>query len=207
MSDFTLPPHSTAAVGMTGSGKTTFGIRYLLNVNPVCRFIFDDTGQMAARLRVPHAATANELEAALATRWVIYNPHRMFPGDVRRAFLYFSDWAFKASCRCRGHKIFFADEIWRFQDRDQIPKELAMIAQMGRVEGIELFTLTQRPQKVNDSILGSATELVCFRLTESVQLRKVADLGADGGAVSRLPLGQFISYNLIAGSSVTGQVF
>lgn len=207
MSDYTLPPRSTAGVGMTGSGKTGFGIRYLLNSNPVCRFIFDDTGQMAARLRRPHASTANELEAALQTRWVIFNPHRMFPGDVKRAFLYFCDWAFKVSCRGRGHKIFFADEVWRFQDRDSIPIQLATLAQMGRVEGVELFTLTQRPQKVNDSILGSATELVCFRLTESVQLRKVADLGADAVAVSRLPLGSFISYNLVKGGCVTGRVF
>jgi hypothetical protein len=207
MSDYTLPPRSTVIVGMTGSGKTTFGIRYLLNANPVCRFIFDDTGQMAARLRRPHASTANELEAALATRWVIYNPHRMFPGDTKRAFLFFCDWAFKVSMRGRGHKIFFADEIWRWQDRDAIPMELAKISQMGRVENLELVTLTQRPQKVNDSITGSATELVCFKLTESVQLRKISELGADAAAVSQLPLGKYFSHDCVHGGFVTGRVF
>jgi len=207
MSDYTLPPRSTLIVGMTGSGKTTFGIRYFLNANPVCRFIFDDTGQMAARLRRTHASTANELEAALQTRWVVFNPHRMFPGDTKSAFLFFCDWAFKTSCRGRGHKIFFADEIWQWQDRDSVPNEFAKISQMGRAENLELVTLTQRPQKVNDSITGSATELVCFKLTESVQLRKISQLGADSTAVSQLPLHHFISYNCVTGGCVTGRVF
>lgn len=193
---------------MTGSGKTGFGIKYLLNADGIaCRFIFDDLGQMSARLKIPHAATANELENAIASRWVIYNPHRMFPGDVKRAFRFFCDWTFKVSRRGRGRKIIFADEIWRFQDREEIPPELATVSQMGRVENLELVTATQRPQKLNDSILGSATELVCFRLTESVHLRKIESMGADASAVSRLPLGQYISYDLIKGGQFSGRIF
>jgi hypothetical protein len=208
VSDFTLPPRSTLIVGMTGSGKTTFGIRYLLNAPGIaCRFIFDDTGQMAARLKISHAGIASELEAAIQTRWVVFNPHRMFPGDAKRAFGFFCDWAFQVSRRGRGRKIFFADEIWRWQDRDNIPRDLAVLSQMGRAENIELVTATQQPSLVNASITGSATELVCFRLQESVELLKVKRLGANETEVSLLPRGQFISYNRLTGDSVRGGVF
>jgi hypothetical protein len=33
--------------------------------------------------------TANELESARASRWVVFNPARMFPGDTRAAFRFF----------------------------------------------------------------------------------------------------------------------
>jgi hypothetical protein len=141
---------------MTGSGKTTFAIRYLLNVPAACRFVFDDMGQVAARLKRPQAGTAAELESALGSKWVIFNPHRMFPGDVTAAFAFFCQWAFDASRRGPGKKVFVADEVWRFCSPQAIPRELAVIAQMGRAENLELVTATQLPHKVNASITGQS---------------------------------------------------
>ena len=37
MGDFRLEPALTAIVGMTGSGKSTFAYRYLLNAPAACR--------------------------------------------------------------------------------------------------------------------------------------------------------------------------
>ena len=111
MSDYTLPPCSTLLCGMTGSGKTTFALRYLQNVAAACRFIFDDLGQCAARLKLPHASTAAELEAALGKRWVIFNPHRMFPGDTAGASRFFCQWAYDCSRRGPGKKVLMVDEL------------------------------------------------------------------------------------------------
>lgn len=207
MSDYTLPPRLTVVVGMTGSGKTTFAIRYLLNAPYVCRFVFDPTGQMAARFKRSPVSTANEVEAALATGWVIFNPHRMFPGQMEKAFRWFAKWAYDASCRGRGRKVFCADEIWQYQDRDKIPHELAMISQTGRVENLELLAITQLPSKISASITGQSTELVCFRLDESVELRKVQGLGADPVAVQNLPLGSFIAYNRLTRARFAARIF
>src|SRR5215831_3562924 len=117
---------------MTGSGKTSFAFRYMLNVPAACRFIFDDLGQAAARLHVRHASTAAELEAALSTRWVVFNPHLMFKGDCIAAFRFFCQWAYDCARRGPGKKVFFADEISRWCSPQGIPKELAALAQMGR---------------------------------------------------------------------------
>jgi hypothetical protein len=207
VSDYTLPPCSTLVTGMTGSGKTTFALRYLLNVSAACRFVFDDLGQVAARLKVPHAGTAAELEAALATRWVVFNPHRMFPGDAAAAFAFFCQWAFNCARRGPGKKVFLADEVWRWCSPNSIPKELAALAQMGRAENMELMTATQLPHKIHASITGQSTELVCFRLDERLALDTVQDLGADRASVQALPLGSFISWNRITRGRTEGKVF
>ena len=207
MSDYTLPPCSTLLCGMTGSGKTTFALRFLLNVSAACRFIFDDLGQVASRLKIRHASTGAELEAALATRWVVFNPHRMFPGDAAGAFRFFCQWAFDASRRGPGKKVFLADEIWRWCSPQAIPKELATLAQMGRAENLELVTATQLPHKIHASLTGSSTELVCFRLDERLALSAVRDMGADLDAVQALPLGSFIAWNRLSGGRLSGRLF
>lgn len=195
---------------MHGSGKTTFALRYLKNVNCACRFIFDDMGQAAERLKSRHASTAAELEDALASRWVIFNPHRMFPGEVDKAFLYFCDWAYKASCRGPGKKVFFADEIWRWVSPHVMPKELAMICQVGRAENIELMTATQLPHKLHSSITGQCTELVTFLLDEELAEEKVISLGRSvlsKDKINSLPLGKFLALNRLTRATLSGSVF
>ncbi len=194
---------------MTGSGKSTFGYRHLINTPAACRFIFDDLGRAAVRLRLRPCATASELEASLPTRWSIFNPHRMFPGDTKTAFRYFCEWVYNASRRGPGKKLFLVDEVWQWQDNMSIPKELALVVQTGREENIELVCATQLPHKVNAAITGQSTELVCFRLGEPLALARVRELGGDPDAVESLPMGSFISYNRLAGpeSQLAGKVF
>jgi hypothetical protein len=207
VADYTLPPANTLIVGMTGSGKTTFALRYLLNAPVACRFIFDDLGRAATRLRISPAYTAAELENALATRWVVFNPHRMFPGDTKSAFRFFCQWSYDASRRGPGKKLLHVDEVWQWQDNNQLPRELALVAQTGREEHLELVCATQLPHKVNASITGQSTELVCFRLQEPLALARVGELGGDRGAVSALPMGSFVSYNRLSGGNLAGKVF
>ena len=212
MSDDALALAQTLVIGMSGSGKTTFALRYLRAAPVACRFIFDDLG-VAAR-KIPGATvchTSRELEEALPTRWVIFSPVRMFPGDNDgSAFKFFCEWVLCASKRGPGKKLFLVDEIWRWCRPQYIPPCLASLAQMGRVENIELVTCTQRPSLLNESITGQSTEMVFFRLQAPNDLAKAEALSlgrVKQAQIGTLPPGSFIAVNTQTGTTTPGKVF
>lgn len=216
MSDDSLPLHQTCIVGMSSSGKTTFALRHLRYTPCACRFIYDDLGVAGRKLGVRPVSTATELEAALATRWVVYNPLRMFPDDLDAdgkpgaGFKFFCQWVLEACKRGPGKKLVMVDEIWRWCTGQNIPRHLAMLSQIGRIENVELVTATQRPNLINESITGQTTELVAFRTDAPLALAKIADL-SDGklspDKIRTLPLGKFISLNRLSGVTLAGSVF
>ena len=206
MGDFTLPPANTLIAGMTGSGKSTFAYRYLQHSPAACRFVFDNLGRASQRLGIHPCYTAREVEAALGTRWVIFNPARMFE-DVKMGFRWFCRWTYDASRRGPGKKFLLVDELWQFCTADSIPNELQLVSNAGREENLELVTATQQPERINPSITGASTELVCFRLTHPEGLGAVRKLGANPAAVAALPLGNFLSYDRVKGGVTLGKVF
>lgn len=207
MSDYSLRLRSTGIFGCSGSGKTSLAFRYLQRApDVVARFIFDDRGQAAARLRLPSCSTVAEMERALPSRWICFAPR----GDLREALKTFCAWTYEASQRGAGRKLVFIDEIWRHCSPTSLPPELAAIVQDGRVENLELVSATQRPHKLNESLLGQMTEAICFRLKHRLALKALADLDIEPDVVEqvqRLPLGAFISCNLETGEKFSGKIF
>jgi hypothetical protein len=197
----------TVCAGQSGSGKTTFAFRYLLNVPAACRFIFDDRFQARDRLRITPARTAKQLEDAVPSKWVVFDPHAMFPGNLENAFRFFCQWSFDVSRRGPGKKILLVDEVWRWCSPNNIPQELANVVQTGRTEGLELLCCTQRPQRINGAITNEVTELVCFSIQEPAGLDRITELGADRDAVAALPKGSFISYNCDSGGQLAGKLW
>ncbi len=219
MGNHLLPLYLTLVCGASGFGKTTFVFIYLLNSGAACRFIYDDQGRDGRRLAalgIKVCYTAQELEAALATRWVVFNPSRMFPDDISgiKGFRFFCDFVYNACCRGPGKKYLVINEGWRFQDRDNIPPEFAKIALAGREEDIEIVLCTSVPQELNTALTQQCTELVCFKCGESVEgqrvdpaLAKIQQLGIPADRVRALAKGQFIALNRQSGQFLSGRVF
>ncbi|MEI6786571.1 MAG: hypothetical protein WCH98_21080 [Verrucomicrobiota bacterium] len=128
----------------------------------------------------------------------------MFPGDAAAAFAFFCQWAFDASRRGPGKKVFLANEVWRWCSPGAIPRDLAQLAQ---AENLELMTVTQLPHRVNASITGQATELVCFRTDERLTLDRVEELGTGRTIVQELPLGSFVALNRLTRARLAGKMF
>ncbi len=213
-----LEPNHTLVLGRTGSGKTIFVRRLAFNaVNVACRFVFDWNDRFTfdwqgRKLALPTCPDTASMNRALASRWVIYNPAREFPGCAYdrkigvEALKHFCRYVRHTAKGGPGRKLVFIAELWNFCTEDSIPAELAMLAQDGRSDGVEFVFDTQRPEKLNPSVIGAATEIVCFRLDERQALRSVAAMGHNPDDVRAQPFGSFISRDL-KGGELRGKVF
>ncbi len=216
MPDYSLPPCVTLVFGRQGCGKSSFAFLYLLNRateqpandNPAtCIFIFDWKMEASQRLGLTPCGTLAQCEAAVTTRWVVFNPFVMFGEDLKGAFKWFCQWAFEVSRRGAGKKIFFVDELWRFVDRYNLPAELQRVARMGRAENLELFTATQHPRDYHADLRAEVTEWVCFNMMAPAELDAVRPYFAGVDAAATLPRGEFISFNVESGAELRGKLF
>jgi len=208
MPDYSIPPSITLVFGQSGTGKTTFAFRYLLNAPAACVFIFDDRGQAAQRLRLRPCGTARECELAVPTRTVCFNPHIMFPGSkLPDAFRWFCHWVFQVSKRGPGKKILFVDELWQWTDARTIPEELENVVRTGRTENLELVSATHRPREYHVLIRSQCTEFVAFNLCEPAELDAIRPYWAGVDKAAKLPRGHFLACNRDSGAELGGRVF
>jgi DNA helicase HerA-like ATPase len=195
-------------VGCSGSGKSTFAIRFLLNGKFVVVFIFDPRGEYALRFNRRAARTVAELHASIGTGFVIFDPHFLYPGDTEKALADFCEFAWHASAKMSGQKILFVDEVWKHCSPNQIPKPLAMVLMDGRKNGIGSLLTTHRPNKLNDAIAGEATELISFSLNGHLKLdylrKNFDEFPVD--ELPNLPTLHYVAQNLDSGGIYRGKL-
>lgn len=202
-------PCVTLVAGRSGSGKTTFALRYLLNTPKIaCRFIFDPRGEYAQRLKLPAARTPLEIETSIRRGWLIFDGSALAEGDAPAAFSLFCDLAWHFGAAIPGRKLVLVDEVWRYCNPATIPHELALIVQDGRKSQLESLFLTQRPNRVNESILNEVTECVSFQLQGENGLAKLTDFyGFKGDELLGLAPGAYVAKNTQSGATLRGKVF
>lgn len=205
--------------GRTGYGKTYFVRRLCLNAPEVsCRFVFNWNDRFTfdghgRSLPLPQGFSIPELNAGLSSRWAIYNPARDFPGAAfdRKigllALRHFLRWVRAVSKGGGGRKLVCIAEMWMFCNEDTIPPELALIAQDGRSDRVSFVFDTQRPELLNGSIVGAATEIVSFRLDEKKAQKAIGGMMShDPARIAVLDKGEFVSRHL-DGRSCEGRLF
>ena len=231
MSDYSLPPCLTLVFGRSGSGKTTFVFRYLVNAatvqdensNPAGTiFIFDWKLEASRRLGLPAITSDYGFKAALASRRVIFNPHEMFPGtsrvrnpegdmvlnDQAMALRWFCKRVFECCQRGPGKKIVYIDEPRESGvNKFFVPPEFARIVRAGRAEQLELITSTQYPRDFHSDVRGGVTEWVCFSTTEPPELDAVRPYYSAVDKVSTLNAGQFIAFNRDSRVELSGSLW
>ena len=199
----------TLVSGRSGSGKSTFARRYVRNVRGVAvRLIWDDSGEYSRAFRIPLANSVQDLERDVPTGWVCFDPSTLFPGHPAAGFAFFCDWSMSVAGRGAGRKILLVDEVWRFCSPSWIPPELAACVQTGRKWELESLFATQRPQRINESILGEVTEAVAFHLIGSNAVQKLVDnYEFDAGEIGRLPAGHWVSRSMVTGGVMRGRLW
>lgn len=194
--------------GRSGSGKTTFMLRYLLGLPAhVTRFIWDPEGELAQRLALAPATGPGELGICAVRRWVVYSPDRMFPGDQPRGWEFFCRWAWEAAARLPGRKVFCADELQRWTSTAKVSPGAALVLETGRRYGLDLVAATQQPNIIHNRWRNQMTEVVAFAGHDERALEPLAEWGFDVEAVRHLPDGSFIARNVKTRGQASGKVF
>jgi hypothetical protein len=203
-------PGCTVVAGVSGSGKTTFALRYLVARSDfTCRFLFQEPKRdFTERLKLPDAETQGELDLAVEDGFVIFHPAQMFPGNWPGALDWFSKWSYDVAMTLPGRKVLMVDEMWRYCSPYSVPAGVNQWVYDGRSFGCETIFNTTAPNKLNETLLGGATELVSFRQQKG---RKgsacLAELGMDRGEIENLPPGAFVALNCETGGELRGRMW
>lgn len=200
--NFAAKIRCTLVAGKSGSGKTTFALRYLVSDRKFStRFIFDYRGEFSARLGLPFAETEEELLCAAEEGFCIFAPGRMFPGQLEAAFVWFCKFAFNLAQHLPSRSLLLVDEVWKYCSPHKLPPELGEVVQEGRKHELEMMFMTQRPHLVNGTITNEVTELICFTLAEPAALERVQFWGVDPSEISALPKGSFVAVHVDEGGA------
>ena len=81
-----------------------------------------------------------------------------------------------------------------------------MVAHTRRKRGLALMVNTQRPNKLNGSILNEVSEFVCFRLQEDNALARAKEHGFDLDELNGLPDLQFVARKVDSGGGLRGRI-
>jgi hypothetical protein len=183
----------TIVAGVSGSGKSTFALRYLVNAPLDARFVFDLGGEYSSRLRIEPAVDAYSLGMSLCRGWALFDPEYLFPGRINQAFAFFCDWVFAVSEQVQGRKLLVVDEAYRYQTNNTIPAELACCIFDGRKRGLDMMFNIQAPNKLNNTIINECTEFVSFRVQSGRATELCGERGFNPEELAGLPDLHFIS--------------
>lgn len=200
-----MKPSVTLVCGRSGSGKTTFAARYLLNTAADCVFVFDPDREFSSLLARPPACSLTDIDLGVRDGWICCDPDPIWP-DRKEAFERFCALAFGFSEHLAGRKILLIDEAWQYCDPYRIPDSLAHCVQQGRKRGLETVLLTQRPQRLNQSVLGQCTEADCFSMQEPRALEALAAIGVPPDSLPALPFYHWRAFNLLTGGQHSGKL-
>jgi len=203
-------PGCTLVLGESGSGKTSFALKYLVaRADFTCRFLFcEPKRDFRERLLISDCETEADCEMAVEDGFVVYYPGTMFPGDWKAGLEWFSEWSYRIASGLPGRKVLMVDEAWKHITPYALPRGVALWTQDGRSFGCETIFCATRPNKLNEALINEATEAVSFRLQGDNALQTVRkELGLDSDEVANLPLGSFVAVNCETGSELRGRLW
>jgi hypothetical protein len=185
------PAYRLGIFGASGSGKTTFALKVLANLPAKLRFVFDPEGEFSHRLGLPLCQTFAELDAAVSTGWVCFDPFGEFE-EPDEGLRFFCRWAFELCETLPGRKVLMIDELQEHIDGHKIPPELSSLVWRGRRRGLDSIFIGQSPNLLNNRVRLQLTEVVCFQLTDERALEFPAVFGFNVDELKTLPQFRYV---------------
>jgi len=206
MSDYASKRCVTLICGSSGTGKTSFALRYVANCQAKTRFFFDPDQEFAERLRTPGAGTACELDLATLRGCSVFDPLPIFGESTLDAVNFWAEYAWEWSEKIPGRKIVVLDELQRYSKPQAQPSKLSLLMEAGRRRGIELLLMTNRPSQINGVVWNQVTEIVCFQTQCEGAVDGLTRYGFDPAELPRLAPLHWIARNTMTGGELRGKL-
>lgn len=185
--------------GMSGSGKTTLWLSLVKKHRARWKFIFDPEREVARKLGWPVAIDVPGLMTfASRCQPACFDGTRLFPGDRRGAFAFFTRWTFNVSSSLRGVKLLAVDELQSVQltGPSGLPPAFKQIIDEGRRQEIDCLFAGQRLNEINDDVRAQLTAITTLKHDDPLALRWLEERGFEAAAVRALRVpGEWIRRN------------
>lgn len=177
--------------GMSGTGKTSYGERYIVGSNYERIIIFDHQSEFQERLHLIPCYSFEEFKQRILTERILaFDFTENFGGELEETFDTFCDevfeWARFTLSKSGYETLFVTDELQKVVGAHTCPKPIKNIMQTGRRYCLDTLLLCQQPNEIHNTIRNQITELACFKLNDPRALEFPAYFGLDPDDVQNL---------------------
>jgi len=196
--NFAHVPSKVGVVGASGTGKSTYFLRFLRASSYHHKFVFDAQGELWQRLGggvVPCFTTRQLDEAIQRGGFVVFDPVELFEGDLPGAWDYFCDLVFRfAKLTPMTPKLIATDEFQDISSTDMVEWNLMRVVESGRRYTLDWSSVQQGLNLVHNRVRTQLTEVIAFRTTDARPLEPLLEMGFPE-SVSSLPDFSFVAYH------------
>lgn len=194
-------PTKILIVGKSGSGKSTYQLRYVKNSNFTRYFIFDHKLEFAERLGVAPVFSLDDLTEKLKAgeKYLSYHHSDEYPGDGEGAFQDFCDYCYEISKAIEstgngsaGNSLFICDEVNRFTSTSDLGDGFKVLIEDGRLQGLDFIGTSHAANQISNRLRLQLSEIVALKTVDSRPLNFLEESGFDPEEVKALPVGTYI---------------
>jgi len=189
--------HNAFKLLVTGAGcngKTEYWGRFILSEPATVKFIFDHEGEFSQRFGIPRITEIADLERAIGTGWVCFDPVPSFGGNLDAAFAFFSEWVLAVSKEFDGRKLFGCDEIQEFMSTAKVCPEFAILWRTGRRYEIDFAVISSAPNAIHNVVRNNFTEIATFAHLDENALKFLIDNGITEESIRSLNQFEYIAW-------------
>lgn len=205
-------PTKILIVGKSGSGKSTYQLRYVQHSAFQRYFIFDHKLEFAERLGIKPSSSIDEMAERLGKgeRYLSYHYAEEFPGSSEDGFQFFCEWAYEIAKELRddgGTSLFVCDEVNRFTTTSDMGWAFRQLIEDGRLQGLDFIGTSHAANQISNRLRLQLSEIVALRTLDPRPLAFLEECGFDPEEVSALPTGAFITKDLDTDEFTRGKLF
>lgn len=199
--------------GTSGTGKTTLFEKLLRAEKSRIKFVFDHQGEFSERFGLQSVVDFEGVyKAASIGGWCIFDPIKLCDAEdadgnrlgIEGAFACYTEIIGEICKAIKGRKIFACDELQRLTSTNSTPTEIMTILETGRRYQLDVYAISQAPNRIHNAIRNQLTKVYTFRQSDNNAIDYLKANGFDEKAVRDLPRGKYLWRDLDTGDTGGG---